>query len=147
MWLLIPLLWSPAAHAYSFCFDFDYDGWTTCAGDCNDGDSSIYPGAYEYIADGVDSNCDYVETCWVDADTDGWGSGNTTSSSDYACSTANGLSTNPWDCNDGVWWISPSAYEYIADGVDENCDGLELCWQDSDRDTWGIGNIVYSSNT
>lgn len=38
-------------------FDQDMDGVTTCAGDCNDGDSAIKPGALE-VCDNKDNNCD-----------------------------------------------------------------------------------------
>jgi hypothetical protein len=37
--------------------DNDSDGYTICDGDCNDSDSTIYPGAME-ICDGIDNNCD-----------------------------------------------------------------------------------------
>ncbi|MGA1794287.1 MAG: putative metal-binding motif-containing protein [bacterium] len=38
-------------------FDQDGDGVTTCAGDCDDTDPDIYPGAPE-LRDGTDNNCD-----------------------------------------------------------------------------------------
>ena len=44
------------------CTDADGDGWTTCAGDCNDNNASIYPGANDTKGkagrDGVDNDCD-----------------------------------------------------------------------------------------
>ncbi|KAA3640250.1 MAG: HYR domain-containing protein, partial [Bacteroidetes bacterium] len=40
-------------------FDQDGDGFTTCQGDCNDNDDSIFPGAPEYC-DGIDNNCDDI---------------------------------------------------------------------------------------
>lgn len=43
------------------CEDEDGDGFeaATCGGnDCNDADSSVYPGAEEICGDGVDQNCD-----------------------------------------------------------------------------------------
>lgn len=39
------------------CSDFDRDGQTTCAGDCNDNDASIYSGAPEICGDAKDNNC------------------------------------------------------------------------------------------
>jgi hypothetical protein len=30
----------------------------------------------------------------------------------------------------------------VADGIDENCDGGELCYQDNDGDSYGSGIIV-----
>ncbi|MCP4809606.1 MAG: hypothetical protein GY913_09460, partial [Proteobacteria bacterium] len=41
--------------------------------DCDDGDNTIYPGATEIIADGVDDDCDNSDLCYVDDDGDGWG--------------------------------------------------------------------------
>ena len=44
------------------CTDADGDGWTTCAGDCNDKNASIYPGANDTKGkagrDGIDNDCD-----------------------------------------------------------------------------------------
>ena len=49
----------------STCFDDDGDGWTTCAGDCNDHDSQINPCAFDTNdpndpvgVDGIDNDCD-----------------------------------------------------------------------------------------
>ncbi|MCW5897817.1 MAG: putative metal-binding motif-containing protein [Flavobacteriales bacterium] len=39
------------------CPDADGDGWTTCAGDCDDNNPNVYPGAFE-ICNGIDDNCD-----------------------------------------------------------------------------------------
>ncbi len=49
-------------------FDSDGDGYTTCAGDCNDADNGMYPGAEDCLADdgvtpqagcnGIDDDCD-----------------------------------------------------------------------------------------
>ena len=39
------------------CVDLDGDGQTTCAGDCNDNDGSVYTGAPEICGDGKDNNC------------------------------------------------------------------------------------------
>jgi len=38
--------------------DTDGDGVTTCSGDCDDNDASVYPGAPENWNDGLDNDCD-----------------------------------------------------------------------------------------
>ena len=38
--------------------DLDGDGVTTCAGDCDDTDPTVFPGQGENPADGIDHNCD-----------------------------------------------------------------------------------------
>ena len=38
------------------------------------------------------------------------------------------------DCDDGDVAINPDAGELTGDEVDQNCDGLEVCWSDSDGD-------------
>jgi hypothetical protein len=51
--------------------DWDGDGQTENAGDCNDNNASVYSGAEE-ICDGIDNDCDEIEdenTC--DEDTGG----------------------------------------------------------------------------
>ncbi len=50
----------------SCCPDADADGYTTCAGDCNDGDPNINPGVQELdcgplCGNGVDENCDGID--------------------------------------------------------------------------------------
>ena len=65
--------------------DADGDGFTSCGGDCDDADATVYPLAAARCGDGVDANCDGVDDCdpvrgWRsiprDADTSwsvGWG--------------------------------------------------------------------------
>src|SRR5690606_24498682 len=46
------------------CPDLDQDGWTTCAGDCNDSDPSMHPGAIEQC-NGADDDCNgQVDEGW-----------------------------------------------------------------------------------
>ena len=40
------------------CTDLDADGFTTCAGDCNDDSAAVHPGAEELPGNSTDENCD-----------------------------------------------------------------------------------------
>jgi len=51
------------------------------------------------------------------------------------------------DCNDNNSAVYPGATEIPGDGIDEDCDGYELCYQDLDGDGWGSdSNTVLSTN-
>jgi hypothetical protein len=52
--------------------DADGDGFTGCAGDCDDGDLLVYPGAPESCEDGIDQDCSgFDATCPLDDDLTG----------------------------------------------------------------------------
>ncbi|MFM2162372.1 MAG: hypothetical protein RLZZ383_1884, partial [Pseudomonadota bacterium] len=123
--------------------------------DCNDADAAVFPGAAgDAVGDEVDQDCDGRETCYVDADRDGYGDDghgasvpSTVLSPDTTCD-APGESTaaRAVDCDDTKAAIRPDATEGVADGVDQDCDGLEDCYADVDHDGRGtdalLGNIV-----
>ncbi len=123
--------------------DADGDGFDA-PDDCDDTNALVYPGAPEIPADGIDRNCDGLEACYLDADGDHYGRSGVVSTADFTC-TAPGLSTNTADCNDGTSRVHPGAPEVPGNGVDENCDGFELCYLDADGDHYGR-NIVGSSD-
>jgi hypothetical protein len=101
-------------------------------GDCNDTNPMINPGAEEVCGNVVDDDCrggdlPCLPNC-NDLDGDGFGQG-------AGCL---GL-----DCNDMNSLINPWMTEICGDGVDQNCDMVDLecvlnC-EDRDRDGFGVG--------
>jgi len=85
--------------------DRDGDGWTVAEGDCDDGDPTVHPEAYEAWYDGVDANCDGASD--YDGDGDGF------DSEDYGGD----------DCDDADAAIHPQAVEQAGNGLDDDCDG------------------------
>jgi len=135
-----------------FCLvelDLDNDGWLISEGDCDNNDAEVFPGADE-ICDGVDNNCDgfidegfIIDTYWLDADNDGYGDINFSTTS---CFIPEGYVPNSTDCNDEDENINPGISE-ICDGIDNNCDGLtdegfitSQYFLDSDNDGFGNPN-------
>jgi hypothetical protein len=99
--------------------DADGDGFArlACGGtDCDDGSDAIYPGAPEVCGDGIDQDCNGVDSacdCTVaDADGDGY----------------DALGCGGTDCNDGDDGIHPDAIEVACDGIDQDCNGFDLCF-------------------
>ncbi len=95
--------------------DLDSDGWPSC-NDCNDMLPAINPGAPE-VCDGFDSDCDnIVPTSEVDDfDSDGR----------PVCA----------DCDDAdptaypAWWPLLPPHDEICDGVDNDCDRMDVAEQ------------------
>ncbi|MBN2494969.1 MAG: hypothetical protein JXR96_10295 [Deltaproteobacteria bacterium] len=114
--------------------------------DCDDDDGAAYPGAPEGIADGIDQDCDGFDDCYEDGDGDGYGIDSVVTDDDLDCSNgSSGESTVNTDCDDGNIAIYPGATEVVADGVDQDCDGFDACYQDSDGDGYG-STVVVSDN-
>ena len=128
---------APSAHAQT---DNDGDGAFTPQ-DCDDNDSTIYPGAPEIPADGIDQDCDGADACYQDLDGDGYGSTIVIPGNDFDCSDA-GESSRSDDCNDVNSAIYPGAPEIPADGIDQDCDGADACYQDLDGDGYGSTIVI-----
>lgn len=100
--------------------------YVQAGGDCNDDDSSIYPGATEEC-DGEDNNCDGAidegtagtGTYYLDSDGDGFGDDATAI---VTCGQPDGYAAAGGDCDDSDSNVYPNATEY-CDDVDADCDG------------------------
>jgi hypothetical protein len=94
--------------------------------DCDDTDAAVHPGADDTVGDEVDSDCDGGETCYADADADGWGTADTVASADADCDDAGEVAADVLalgtDCDDGAAGTHPTADER-CDGTDDDCDG------------------------
>lgn len=113
---------------YSITADSDGDGFTIAAGDCNDSDANINPGATE-VCDLKDNDCDALtdEPSALDAvlfyqDSDGDSFGNL-SISQLACFTPDAYVSDDTDCNDSEASTNPGATEF-CDGIDNDCDSV-----------------------
>ena len=84
--------------------------------DCDDSDETTYPAAPE-LCDGVDNDCDgALPPAELDGDSDG----------ETPCEG---------DCADADPTVSTHAVEVPYDGFDQNCDGIDVCW-DINCDGW-----------
>jgi len=107
---------------------FQPEGYVDNSTDCNDGNSSMNPGAEE-VCDNLDNNCDGTIdenpidgiTWFIDFDEDGYGSENYENVI-LACEQPIGYIDNNSDCDDSNSNINPAADE-ICDQIDNNCNG------------------------
>lgn len=136
--------------------DNDHDGHSGLD-DCNDLDATIYVGAPETTGDEIDSNCDTHETCFVDADDDGYRPDSTSSvdSQNTTCSDpGEATAADPTgDCDDADPDAYPGATETPSDGVDQDCDGSDATGGDTgdtsggdDTADTGSGDTADSGN-
>ena len=101
------------------------EGWVVDATDCDDSNSTVFPGATE-ICNEVDDDCDgevdeeLGSTWYADADGDGFGDPDTEL---FGCEPGAGWVEDSADCDDANSSIHPDATE-ICDELDNDCDGL-----------------------
>ena len=107
--------------------------------DCNDEDLDINPNAEDIPLDAIDSDCNGKEICYEDLDGDGVGTSIIFEAESPDCSDF-GVSARNDDCDDTDPNISPEELEIAADGIDSNCDDVELCFEDLDGD--GFGSVT-----
>ncbi|MCP4916825.1 MAG: hypothetical protein GY913_07850 [Proteobacteria bacterium] len=122
--------------------DDDGDGYSEVDGDCDDTDQNINPSKSEgKNPDGIDNDCN----CWiddVDGDGDGYPNFDDSEYDPYSDPVVESMFCDPeevGDCLDdgeidGVTAveINPGATEVPYNGVDEDCDGVDLCDVDMD---------------
>jgi MYXO-CTERM domain-containing protein len=94
-------------------------------GECDDSDPSTYPGAAW-----LESTTD----CMTDNDGDGYGDN----------SPAIGVRVGT-DCDDTSDAVLPGATEVVGDEVDQDCDGAETCFADTDDDGTIHGTTTLAS--
>ncbi len=101
------------------------EGWVIDATDCDDSDSTVFPGAEEECND-LDDDCDgdvdeELESTWyADADGDGFGD---PAVETFDCDPGEGWVADSADCDDANSAIHPDATE-TCDALDNDCDGL-----------------------
>jgi len=138
--------------------DNDADGYAACE-ECDDTDSSVYPGADEYC-NNTDDDCDGTvdedpaflgTTYYADGDGDGYG---VSADTQVACTQPVGYSSISNDCDDGSASINPAATEICdSSNIDEDCDGItddadattsnaskSIWYQDADSDSYGLNS-------
>jgi hypothetical protein len=117
-------------------------------GDCDDTSASVHPGATEIPGDSIDQDCSGTDTieCFDDGDGDGYGDG-TILAADGACDDGSEVALGG-DCDDTLASIYPGAAETPNDGIDQDCDGVDmvLCLVDADGDTVGGDDTIVATD-
>lgn len=120
--------------------DRDGDSWTPEAGDCNDDDNTVYPGAAE-LCNGIDDDCDALTP---DGDSEAWFGTACDGQDTDLCSEGQ------YQCIDGNQICSDNTDDTIevCDGIDNDCDTdidegvMTTFYFDNDGDGFGDSNIT-----
>jgi len=122
------------------------DGESTLSSDCDDLDATVFPGAAEVPDDTVDQDCNGFDsvTCFADGDGDDFGAGPALANPLGACNPLLGESEVDTDCDDTDDTIYPGAPEVLDDGIDQDCDAVDLqgCFEDLDGDGDGSSVVI-----
>lgn len=105
-------------------------GMVTQGGDCSE---MSRMGAVDQVV-GFDANCDGQVLCYPDDDRDGDGTRVEIVSADADCTDPGEQRWAFSDCDDHDPLRAGIFTDVTGDGVDGDCDNLEVCWADADRD-------------
>jgi hypothetical protein len=90
-------------------------------------------GAPDVGVDAPDQDAEDCEALWYpDSDNDGFG--NEIGQGVTACRQPVGYVASKTDCDDADAAVNTGAIEQPGDGIDQNCDGMEICFADEDGD-------------
>jgi hypothetical protein len=114
-------------------------GFVDNSDDCDDNNANIHKGAIEIFGNGIDEDCDGLDTkVWYnDIDKDGFGN---PADRKFANTAPLGYVQDSSDCNDLNASINPGATEIPDNGIDEDCDGSDSKIWFKDEDGDGFGN-------
>jgi hypothetical protein len=127
------------------------EGATSDLVDCDDNDASRSPLLSEITGNEHDESCDGQEVCNADADNDDTHHlSNTVVSPDFDCDdSGEDPNTTQVDCDDNNANRSPLLTEtgaFLANGVDNDCNGGEVCYLDDDNDDYRSQTTLVSSD-
>ncbi len=141
--------------------DANVDCTTPFPGACAEGRTQCTPagidcvglrGPTAEVCDGIDNDCDGAVddeiaslTFYRDVDGDGFAAPG--AESREACARPIGFVENTRDCDDTDDTRYPGAEEIPGDAADSNCDGLEICYADRDRDSYRTDEFAPSEDT